>query len=489
MRRATTPRAVSLVIAVVLISSPLTASAAVGDRTADGVVGQPDVSSGLPDFEGISARSLSGPTGVAFDASGNLFVADYGNNRVLGYLSPLTTDRVADLVIGQPDFTSARANGGVSASSVFGPFGLAVSATGDLYVADSGNNRVLEYDRPFATDTVADRVIGQPDFVSNGKNSGGIGAASLDRPTGVAIDAAGDLWVADNLNHRVFEYDRPSASDAVADLVLGQPSFETGRANYEGISARTLHFPFGVGVDARGNVWVADTLNNRVLEYDDPKHADTAADRVLGQPSFTSNTENSTGAVDAAGVRLPIALSIDAQGDVLVCDVANNRLLAYRSPLARGDRDADVVFGQPDFRSAIANNGGISAESLSSPFAVATDPAGNLAIADADNSRALLFETPTPRVTSIQIKRSPSGVRRLVVGGFGMSAGDAVVEVDGHALESIRYRDVAADGSARRLVATDPNFDALIPRGVVVHIAVFNPTTGSRSVPISFTRR
>ena len=106
------------------------------------------------------------------DAAGNLYVADYINNRVLEYNTPLTLtvtpgsgDTVADRVFGQGgSFTSNTCNLGLanpSASSLCNPVGVAVDAAGNLYVADYGNNRVLEYNTPLTTDTVADRVFGQ----------------------------------------------------------------------------------------------------------------------------------------------------------------------------------------------------------------------------------------------------------------------------------------------------------------------------------------
>jgi sugar lactone lactonase YvrE len=482
--------ALMLALMLVLSTGPVV-EAAVGDTAADRVVGQPDDSSGIPNVDGISAQGLNGPFGVAFDADGNLFVADAENNRVLGYIAPLRSDSVADLVVGQPDFGSGVANnGGVSASSLFRPAGVAVGAAGDLYVADAGNNRVLQYDRPFATDTVADYVVGQPDFLSNEHNGGGLSAASLFLPVGVALDVAGNLWVVDEGNHRVLEYDDPIATaDRVADLVLGQQSFDTGTPNLTGIDARSLSFPIGIGLDERGNVWVADTGNNRVLEYDDPKHLDAVADRVLGQPSFASNARNVSGRVDAAGLSGPVAVGVGPDGSVWVCDVLNNRVLTYTAPLVTGDGIADRVLGQPDVNSSDPNEGGISARSLSSPRGVAIDLDGNIAVADFANSRVVLFETPLPIVTSIEVKRPATGRPRLVVRGFGMESGSAVVEVNRTQLATTKYREIAADGSARRLVASDPEFGTRLPRGARVRIVVVNTRTGGRSAPVSFTVR
>jgi sugar lactone lactonase YvrE len=120
-------------------------------------------------------------------------------------------DATADRVLGQPDFSSNTPNNsGLSANSLNNPYGLALDAQGDLYVADTGSHRVLEYNTPLTSGTTADRVFGQPDFSSSTINNGGVSADSLSNPAGLALDAQGDLFVADVENHRVLEYDPAS---------------------------------------------------------------------------------------------------------------------------------------------------------------------------------------------------------------------------------------------------------------------------------------
>jgi sugar lactone lactonase YvrE len=486
----------ALVASFALAAGTFVASAAVGDTSADRVVGQPTATSNAPDATGINASGLEAPFGAVFDAAGNLFVSDAENSRVLGYRSPMTSDRIADIVIGQPDFNSdTENNGGVSATSLAYPYGLAVSAAGDLYVADYINNRVLMYARPLATDRVADMVFGQPDFTTNTPNYPALGAASLSNPGGVALDAAGNLWIADTGNNRVLGYDNPAQTlDRIADRVLGQPSFDTNEPNEpdepiaKSLDATTLYIPYSVAVDAQQNVWVADFVNARVLEYDNPIAFDETADFVLGQPDFTSGLPNYEGQVSAAGLNGPAGVSVDTNGNVYVGDAYNNRVLMYTSPLTLRDRIADRVIGQPDFTSSMENNGGVSEKSLFIPVTIAIDPTGNLAVTDYENNRVLLMQAPTPIVTSIAVKRSPATkTPKLLVEGYGMLASRAVVEVNGIPLTT-KYKLVAADGSARRLVATDPDFGTLVPRGIEVQVTVYNPMTGGRSAPIPFTR-
>src|SRR5208283_6088219 len=162
-----------------------------------------------------TANDLCSPYGVAVDTGGDLYVADYGNSRVLEYSKPLTTHKTtADAVFGQgEDFTSSYCNFGgeyASASSLCTPYGVTVDSSGNLYVADYGNSRVLEYNTPLTTHkTTADAVFGQgEDFTSSQCNFGGTSASqeSLCSPSGAAVDSRGNLYVADTSNNRVLEY-------------------------------------------------------------------------------------------------------------------------------------------------------------------------------------------------------------------------------------------------------------------------------------------
>ncbi len=378
------------------------------DRTADGVLGQPNFTSNavnnlvLPS----DANRLAGPGGVVIDShSGRLFVADSNNLRILSWpnAAAFANGQAADLVIGKPDFQINVNQGGPTASNMEYTFGIALDAQGNLYAADSSNNRVLVYLAPLHSGMPASRVFGQyGSFSTKLANNGGVSANSLSRPVAVALDAANNLYVVDQSNHRVLEYDAPLTSDTSADRVFGQPDFTIGAPNNGGVSGHSLKTPAYAAVDSQGNLYVADALNARVLEYDSPLATDTNADHVFGQPDFSSNTFDN-GGVSAASLGVPTGLAVDRQGNLYIADSYNARVLKYFNPLQMDgsyNTTADQVFGQPDFSSHTDNNGGVSASSLSANIeGLAVDAPGNLFVVDQLNFRVLEYDEPlTDRV-------------------------------------------------------------------------------------------
>jgi sugar lactone lactonase YvrE len=377
------------ILAVAIAATLLSTLSFAQSTTADVVYGQlGSFTTNFPNQGGLGANSLHDPDGLAVDSSGNLYVSDQQNSRVLYYPAGSTT---ATRVYGQMgSFTCCSGNnGGISANSLLGPYGIALDSNGNLYVADYGNNRVLYYP---AGSTTATRVYGQGgSFTTNTTNNGGISANSLDLPTAVALDSNNNLYVADQYNNRVLFY--PSGS-TTATRVYGQGgSFSTGGANKGGISANSLAFPTGLAVDSSGNLYVADGNNSRVLFY---LSGSTTATGVYGQlGSFTTGTAN-LGGVSATSLENPAGLALDSSGNLYVADAYNNRVLFYLS----GSTTATRVYGQGgSFNSSTGNNGGISATSLNQPWAVALDSSGNFYVADLENNRVLMYPpTTTPGI-------------------------------------------------------------------------------------------
>jgi len=212
---------------------------------------------------GVSADSLDGPLGLLLDNGNNLYVADAQNNRVLVFPSGSTT---ATQVYGQGGaFNSSNVNhGSLGPDSLSGPSGLALDSGGNLYVADANNNRALFF--PTGS-TLATRVYGQSgSFITNNANSGGITANTLDLPLDLALDSGGNLYITDSANNRVLFF--PGSSTTATRVYGQGGSFTTGSANSGGVSASTLQKPTGVRLNsANGTIFVSDTSNNRVLTF------------------------------------------------------------------------------------------------------------------------------------------------------------------------------------------------------------------------------
>jgi sugar lactone lactonase YvrE len=381
------------------------------DLSAELVLGQVDFSSNKPNMGSsvMTNAGLNDPLAVAIDRSTNpnrVYVSDFNNNRILGWadVSGLTNGAPADLVIGQPNFSSRICNnGGTSEKSLCVPMHITVDNAGNLYVADRGNSRVLIYFTPFTItavsgsgDTLADRLLGQPDFKSAGCSDPSISMASnasLCNPFGVAVDNAGNVYVADMANNRVVEYNTPLTTDRIADLVLGQPNFES---KMPGVGPSHFNQPNDVIVDNIGNVYVADLANNRVLEFDTPLTTNKTADRVFGQPNFSSTLVNAGGGVlnpNAGSLSYPIGIGIDPTGNLYIAERGNSRVMEYDYP-STTDTIGDGVFGQPDFTTNGCNKTGVTAKSLCLPFGVASDSEGNVWVADFANHRVLRYANP-----------------------------------------------------------------------------------------------
>ncbi|HXD11055.1 MAG TPA: NHL repeat-containing protein, partial [Anaerolineales bacterium] len=257
------------------------------------VLGQPNFTSAI---QVITQTGMAGlPWDVTVDPiTAKVFVADRNVHRILRFASAadLTNGAPAEAVLGQPNFTSSANT--TTQNGMYYPSGLFVDAAGRLWVADYGNHRILRFDNASTrvNGANADGVLGQPDFTSGTSN---VTQSKMFRPTDVFVDSDGRLWVTDQENCRILRFDNAAtkANGASADGVLGQINFTSRVCT---TSQNGMYYPQGLFIDSNDRLWVADLWNNRVIRFDNPAlKADGAnADGVLGQANFTSGSQATT---------------------------------------------------------------------------------------------------------------------------------------------------------------------------------------------------
>ncbi|MBI4871323.1 MAG: hypothetical protein HY814_07115 [Candidatus Riflebacteria bacterium] len=358
---------------------------------ATAVLGQADFTSAAGCGSPLSGACLSGPIGISTDGS-RLLVPDWTDNRVLMWNSlPGSGNPPADLVLGQPDFTTDAAGhpGTPSAATLSSPGGLFTTG-GPMVLADRYNHRVLIWDSaPLTPSQPANRVLGQADFTANLANRGGSPNSSrLNMPAGCVLVGL-RLAVADQSNHRILIWNTfPPANGQVADLVLGQTTFSGATANAGGVSAASLNNPKGLATDGTRLI-AADYSNHRVLIWDSlPITHTQPANLVLGQTDFSTNAANSP-TIGASTLFSPSSVWTDGTR-LVVTEYGNHRALVWNVfPTANG-QPADLVLGQPNFTSNTQNNGDRGASTLYHPYGV-TSVGSRLLVGDYGNNRVLVW--------------------------------------------------------------------------------------------------
>ncbi len=271
-------------------------------------------------------------------------------------------------VLGSPQIPISTVNPNlVEGRELFQPFGVAVDTTSSpaiLYVADSGNNRILAWRNAVDGENAkqADLVIGQRDFFSTFALGPGTSLSTgLNSPTGLAVDANGNLWVADSGNNRLLRYRKPfdqkdeGAELVMPDLVVGQADFSSRAANggsaaptAQGLSfvATNRMFRVSLHLDAGGNLWTTDPVNHRVLRFPAATLGGNfpAADLVLGQENFESRTTgtNPAARINKKILNAPNGITTDPEGRIYVSD-SLARVMVYLPPFTNGKEATRIV--------------------------------------------------------------------------------------------------------------------------------------------------
>ena len=302
-------------------------------------------SSGNNDGTGTAAQ-FNGPSNVAVDSSGNVYVADQSNYRIRKISSAGVVTTFAGSSVGSNDGTG-------TAAKFNSPTGVAVDSSGNIYVADQSNYRIRKISSAGVVTTFAGSSVGSNDGTGT--------AAKFDFPRGVAVDSSGYVYVADTNNHRIRKI---SPAMEVTTFAGSSSGDDDGTGN-----AAKFNNPNDVAVDSSGYVYVADTSNHRIRKISPASVVSTFAGSSSGDDDGTGN---------AAKFNNPNGVAVDSSGYVYVADTRNHRIRKI-DPAGVVSTFAGSSSGDDD--------GALADAQFNNPRGVAVDSSGNVYVADTNNNR------------------------------------------------------------------------------------------------------
>lgn len=298
--------------------------------------------SGLPDnLDGQgTAAAFNSPAGVATDASGTVYVADSTNNTI----RKIAPDGTVSTFAGSGAI--GRTDGLGTAASFRAPTGMAIDANGNVFVADRFNNQIRRITAAGEVSTIVS-----------------LATSPFNQPTGIAVDAGGNLYVADSLHHTIHKI----APDGTLAILAGTTNV-VGSADGPGASA-TLNEPFGLTIDASGNLFVAERSGQKIRKITPDGTVSTVAGSGLAG--------NTDGPGATARFNQPAGIAVGASGFLYVSEI-DNRKIRVVTP----DGNVSTLAGTG---AAGSTDGDVTTATFNGPFGVAIDRAGNVYVADTRN--------------------------------------------------------------------------------------------------------
>jgi sugar lactone lactonase YvrE len=347
-----------------------------------------------------SANMLLYPASICGDASGNIYVADASNDTI----HKITPAGMVSTLAGTAGVAGTQ-NGPGSTALFNQPDGVAIDGAGNLYVADSGNATI----RKITPDGIVSTLAGSAGGRGNQDGTGG--AASFSSPVGLAVDGAGNLYVADPFNATI----RKITPAGAVSTLAGSPA-NRGDADGTGAAAR-FNYPNDVAVDTAGNVFVADTYNDTIRKI-----------TPTGVVTTLAGSAGISGAVDLTGrsalFNQPYGLAVDGAGNVFVADTGNGTIRRISPGGA-----VSTVAGM----AGVAGFGdGIGSRALfNQPHSLWVDATGNIFVVDSGNA-ALRRIAADGTVTTPALTAAPSaGSSPPPMGGTTTPAGTGVASASG----------------------------------------------------------
>jgi sugar lactone lactonase YvrE len=325
-----------------------------------------------------SAAQFSSPSGLSVDNSGNVYVADAGNNTIRKVSSNGKAYTTFSGVV--TTFAGSAGNAGYadstgSAAQFNGPTGLNLDSQGNLYVTDVGNNTI----RKITPAGVVTTFAGSPADTSNPSRNGELILARFNNPNAVALDSSNNLYVADTANSEI----RLISAGVVSTLagIAGYRGFTDGVG-----SSALFNNPEGLTLDSAGNIYVADTWNSVIRRI-------TPSGQVTTLAGLTGNVGSVDGVASTAQFFSPMSTAVDGSGNVYVADTRNDTV--------RKISTSGVVTTVAGVATVTGVTDGIGTAALFNGMeGIATDSAGNVYVADSENG-AIRMITPAGIVSTL----------------------------------------------------------------------------------------
>ena len=404
--------------------------------------------------DGVPATNtaLNGSSGLAVDTKGNVFIADYFNNRIREVVA---STGVILTVAGNGTAGYSGDGGPATSAALSGPFGVFVDKLGNIFIADTANSVIREViaatgiiqtvatgnHRPqgvfvdnsgnvFIADTGNSRireivaatgviltVAGNGTAGSSG-DGGPATSAELNGPEGVWVDNSGNLFIADTFNNRIRQV---AAATGVIQTIAGNGS---GGFSGDGgpATSAALNIPVGVFVDGSGNIFIADSFNNRIRKV---AAATGTIQTFAGNGAYSFSGDG--GPATNAELYLPFGLSVDSSGNIFIADAFNNRIREVMAATGTVQTVAGVSgFGSPGYVPGdFGGDGGLATGAqLNEPAGVFVDSSRNVFIADSCNNRIREVAAATGDITTVA-GNGASGPSGCNFGGFGGDGGQA----------------------------------------------------------------